>query len=169
MNARIPAPFALGQPGLWDSELERNALGLAMLARPMPPWIAPEHFQPAIHQMLFRAILALGKRTTDDMLPRVASLLRNKGKLFAKSRHGWRSDRHSFPYLLGAVDLAEMCLEAEHSERMGWQVDFERLRELARQRALLETLQRVAIRLRHGDLSHKEARKVLADHFGEHK
>ncbi len=170
MNARLPLdPFALGQPALWDPELERNALGLAMLARPMPPWLALEHFQPAVHQTLFRAVLALGKRTSADMLPRVAKLLRSKGKLFDRARHGWRSDRHSFPQLLSAVDLAEMCLEAEHAERMGWLVDFERLRELARQRALFETMQRLAIRLRCGDVSHAEARRALSEHFQEAK
>ena len=152
MNARIPLdPFALGQPALWDPETERNALGLAMLARPMPPWLAPEHFYPTQHQRIYEAVQTVGGHVV-----RVNVWLR-------ESASKWG------PPIAGAVDLVEMCLEAEHAERMGWAVDFERLRELAKQRALLETLQRLAIRLRHGDVSHAEARRALSEHFQEAK
>ncbi len=152
MNARIPLdPFALGQPSIWDQETERNALGLAMLGHPMPRWLTPEMFYPSQHIRIYEAVLSVGGHVA-----KVNTWLRES------------ADKYT-PPIAWAHELAAMCLEAEHSERMGWIVDFERLRELARQRALLETLQRVAIRLRGGDLSHKEARKVLADHFQEAK
>ena len=150
MNARI-APFALGQVPPWDAELERNTLGLAMLGRPMPPWLAPEHFFPTQHQRVYEAVQSVGGHVA-----KVNTWLR-------ESASKWK------PPIAWAHELAEMCLEAEHAERMGWAFEFERLRELARQRALLDTLARVAIRLRGGDLSHKEARRLLSEHFEANK
>lgn len=154
MNARVEAPesaFALGQVPPWDTELERNILGLAMLGRPMPTWLEPEMFYPSQHQRVYEAVQSVGGHVA-----KVNAWLRDSATKFA-------------PPIAWAHELAAMCLEAEQADQMGWACDFEQLRELANQRALLETMARVAIRLRHGDLSHREARRVLSDHFGEHK
>ncbi len=142
----------------WDAELERNALGLLMLGQPAPAWLRPEHFFPAHHQLVARHALQLGASHL------VAAALRKEGRLWSKETHG-AIDRHSAPYLLSSVDLAEMVEEAVHAERMGWRVEWEQLRELANRRALCELMARLCIRLRAGDVGHEEARCELREHF----
>lgn len=154
MNARVETPesaFALGQVPPWDQELERNILGLAMLGRPMPAWLEPDMFYPSQHIRIYEAVQSVGGHVA-----KVNAWLRDSADKFK-------------PPIAWAHELAAMCLEAEQADQMGWDPDFTQLRELARQRELIACMARVAIRLRHGDLSHKEARRVLSDHFGEHK
>lgn len=151
MNARLPAPAVIRESVVppWDQENERHILGLAMLAYPMPAWIEPQHFFPTQHQRIYEAVLDVG-----GCLPKVNVWLR-------ESASKWKAP------IAGPAELAAMCLEADHAQRMGWAADFERLRELWRQRGLLDTMARVAIRLRHEALTHEEARAELRRHFLE--
>ncbi|HEY6921953.1 MAG TPA: hypothetical protein VI653_00680, partial [Steroidobacteraceae bacterium] len=66
---------------------------------------------------------------------------------------------------LSPIDLVEMTQEARWVLDRGWALDFERLRELAKRRALLETLTRQAILLRGGEWSHAECYASLKDYF----
>jgi len=143
-----------------DTELERNVLGAALLSEPLPAFLAPEHFFYAHHQLVFRAVLALRKRRTDDMLARVGRLLHGKGKLW---RPGPGQDRHSRPGQLTSFDLVEMTQEYVFAMRQGWAVDFERLRELAELRRLADVCERMAMRLRGGAVAIGEAKAELRE------
>jgi hypothetical protein len=124
----------------WSPETERNALGLAMLAYPVPTWLQADHFFSVEHQFIFRAAREAGS------LPGAAALLRSQGDLRVLCNNG-----------IASADLAEMCLEADHARRMGWPLPWDELRELADQRRLLDAMQRVTIELRGGQCSHAEA------------
>jgi hypothetical protein len=139
----------------WSPSLERQALGEALLSQPPPSWLTADHFFGGWHPTVFRAVLALSKRSTADMLPRVAKLLRSKGLLY---RGGQGYDRHG-SQLLSAVDLAEMVAEAEFARRMGWALPWDELRDLADQRRLLAATDRAGVLLRAGRVG--EARQAL--------
>lgn len=150
MNARLKAPRVIERSPVvppWDAELERHVLGLAMLAYPMPAWLEPRHFFALQHQRIYEAVQDVG-----GCLPKVNVWLREAAAKWS-------------PAVAGPAELAEMCLEADYAQRMGWAADFERLRELANQRALLESMARVEVRMRHGELSCEEARCELRETF----
>jgi hypothetical protein len=145
MNATLTQP--LSEPQLdyvpHDLQLERDAIGVALLGYPLPPWVSEHDFHAQQHRTVFRAVSELG---AGACLPTVAALLRSQGRLYTLA-HG--PDRHSVAYrLLSSVELHEMMDGADHTMRMGWPVDFDRLRELARQRRLFEAMRRAAIKLR---------------------
>lgn len=152
LRLATPEP-SLGQSlaGLWDPECERAILGAAMLAEPMPAWLAPSHFFPTQHQRIYEAVQSVGGNVA-----RVNAWLRESSPKFG-------------PQVAKSHELAEMCLEAEHALRMGWALDFERLRELAKRRALLELLTRQTILLRGGEWSHAECYAGLKDYFRSSK
>lgn len=152
MNARIEAPasIALDVPH-WAPEVERNILGAAMLGEPMPTWLASHHFFPTQHQRIYEAVQSVGGNVA-----RVNAWLRDS------------SSKWGAPVATSS-ELAAMCLEARHALSMGWALEFDELRELWRQRELVTCMQRVAIRVRAGELSHREARAALSDHFGSCK
>ena len=145
-------------PRCLDAELERQALGLLLIGDAPPPWFGEQHVPSGWHPVLLRAIVALRKRNPEQLLPRTARLLVRKGLLYRRETHN--SDRHA-SHLLSSVDLSEMVAEALHAQTMGWPLPWDELRELADRRGLLEKIERVAIRLRHGDLTAEEARKEL--------
>ncbi len=151
MNARIshPAADSLGLvlAGLWDPELERNILGAAMLDEPMPGWLEPRMFFPSQHQRIYEAVQSVGPNPAH-----VNAWLRELAPPFG-------------PLLVKSDELAAMCLEAKFALDMGWALEFERLRELANRRALVEAMRRVEIELRADVLGHREARARLSDHF----
>lgn len=155
MNARINAPSVLYIPA--DLELERQTLGLLLLGYELPTWLEPEDFFWSHNALVFRAVQALSKRHRQNMLPRVAKLLRNKGFLYTREMG---PDRHSKPGMLSSVDLSEMTFEAEHVMTMGWAVEVAHLRELRKRRALLDATRRAVTVLEHdGDAS--EAAEIL--------
>lgn len=152
LRLATPEP-SLGESllGLCDVELERNILGAAMLAEPMPRWLEPRHFFPTAHQRIYETVLEVGGNVA-----RVNAWLRESAPKYG-------------PILVKAPELAEMCLEARWALDRGWALDFDRLRELAKRRALLETLTRQAILLRGGDWSHAECYANLKDYFRSSK
>lgn len=147
MSARLSAPRVIErQPvvGPWDPELERNCLGLAMLGGKVPAWLAPEHFYALEHQRIYEAVQAVGGHVA-----KVNAYLREMHKaLISEPKY-----------------LAECCLEADHALSMGWAIEWERLRELANQRALLDAMRRVEVRVRAGDATCEEARTELRETF----
>jgi len=155
MNApvlRLPEPtLGLTLSGMWDDELERNILGAAMLGEPMPPWLAPTHFFAGQHGCIYEAVQSVGGNVAH-----VNAWLRESSPKFG-------------PPVARSHELAAMCLEAEHARRMGWSFDFERLRELAKRRALVELFGRLVVQLRAGDdyhgLSHDEAIQAVRVHL----
>lgn len=150
MNARIQtAPVLLGEllANIWDQELERNALGAAMLGWPMPAWLEPQHFFPTQHQRIYEAVQSVGGN-----IAHVNAWLRESSLKYG-------------PPVATPVELAKMCLEWEHARDMGWEIDWEALREFARLRALLTEMRRLEIEIRAGNVSHREARKRLSGHF----
>lgn len=151
MNARLKTPAVIERPAAippWDSELERNCLGLAMLGAKVPAWLAPEHFFALEHQRIYEAVQAAGRHVA-------------KVNAYLREMH---------PVLITQPTyLAECCLEADHALRMGWQIEWERLRELANQRALLEAMGRVEVRMRAGDLDCEAARLELRETFRSFK
>ena len=153
MNARISTPAAdslgLVLAGMWDLELERNILGAAMLAEPMPAWLEPRHFFPTQHQKIYEAVQSVGGNVAH-----VNAWLRESAPEFG-------------PLLVKSDELAAMCIEWRHARDFGWALDFAQLRELANQRALVETMRRVEIELRAEAIGHREARARLSDHFKE--
>lgn len=158
--ARIQAPsLGLALAELHDPELERNTLGAAMLGEPMPAWLELRHFFSALHGRIYATVLAVGGE-----LPLVAARLRDEGWLYTAT-HG--PDRHSKPGMLSSVDLAQMCIEAKFARDYGWANDVEQLRELWRQRQLVELMTREAIRLRAGVATHAEVIRVLVAHGEE--
>jgi replicative DNA helicase len=155
VNARISTPQAdslgLVLAGMWDPELERNILGAAMLAEPMPAWLEPRHFFPGQHQRIYEAVQSVGGN-----IAHVNAWLRESAPEFG-------------PLLVKSDELATMCLEWKHARDYGWALDFAQLRELANRRALVETMRRVEIELRAEAIGHREARARLSDHFKETK
>lgn len=138
----------------YDQELERNCLGLLLLGDAPPDWLTPEHFFPAHHQLIFRAVSALRKRRTTDLLARTATLLRGKGHLWTREMG---ADRHSKPGVLSSTDLALMVQEASWALRQGWAIDWLRLRELSEARALQTQLERLCVRARAAQVTRDEA------------
>ena len=152
MNARLPAPvapFALGQVPPWCQESERTILGSALLGDPMPKWLQPHHFFPTQHQRIYEAVQTVGGNVAH-----VNAWLRESAPEYG-------------PLLVKATELAEMCLEWDFARRMGWALEFDLVRELWKQRGLLEQMARVAIQLRAGAIEHEGARLVLREHFKE--
>lgn len=126
----------------WDNELERNTLGLALIGdQAVPAWLEPRHFFSMHHAEIFRAIQAAGGH-----LVKVAQYIRTLDNPPATSHQ-----------------LAVLVDEAVYAAECGWHFDFERLRELARQRDLLETMARVAILLRAGEIDYAGAVGALRD------
>lgn len=158
MNARLTVldvtdTLGLQLAGRWSPEAERTIVGSALLGDPMPRWLKPEHFFPTQHQRIYEAIQTVGGNVSH-----VNAWLRESAPPFG-------------PLLVESTELAEMCLEAEFARKMGWSLDehFETVRELWRQRGLLEQMARVAIQLRAGTMVHEEARVVLREHFQGHR
>lgn len=121
----------------WDSELERNALGLALVGdSAVPAWLEPRHFYALDHARIFEAARATGA------LHLAAARLRDVAR---------------------SSELSALVDEAVHAVAMGWEFRWERLRELARQRELLETMARVAILLRASEIDHAAAVGLLRD------
>jgi replicative DNA helicase len=145
VNARINAPSVAYIPT--DLELERQTLGLLLLGYELPTWLEPEDFFWSSNQLVFRAISALSKRHRQDLLPRVARLLRNKGHLYTKTP--MTQDRHSKPGMLSSVDLAAFTFEAQEVMIWGWAVEVEHLRELRKRRELLDLARRAVTVLEH--------------------
>lgn len=139
MNARLSAPRVIErQPvvGPWDPELERNCLGLAMLGGKVPAWLAPEHFYALEHQRIYEAVQAVGGHVA-----KVNAYLREMHKaLVSEPKY-----------------LAECCLEADHALSMGWAIEWERLRELWRQREFIAAMHIVEVKLRAGHSTCSEA------------
>jgi len=155
LRLATPEP-SLGESllGLFDQELERNILGAAMLAEPMPRWLEPRHFFSTAHQRIYETVLEVGGNVAQ-----VNAWLRESAPKYG-------------PILVKAPELAEMCLEAEHARRCGWALDFDRLRELAKRRAFVELAARLTIRLRAEgaeDMSHAEAIQAMREHLKEWK
>lgn len=121
-----------------DLELERNALGLALIgdAR-IPGWLEPKHFFAIQHQQIFAAARAAGA------LDLAAERLRG---------------------VATGAELSALVDEAVHAVAMGWALDWRRLVELTHQRALLLAMERIAIRVRAGELDHAGAVGELREH-----
>ncbi|HEY6924457.1 MAG TPA: hypothetical protein VI653_13380 [Steroidobacteraceae bacterium] len=163
LRLATPEP-SLGESllGLCDIELERNILGAAMLAEPMPRWLAPEHFFPSHHKHIYQSVQAVGGN-----LPLVAAHLREGGRLFRADWHGYDRDRLSHSRL-SPIDLVEMTQEARWVLDRGWALDFERLRELAKRRAFVSLAKQLITRLSatgYEDMSHAECLEALRDYF----
>lgn len=154
MNARIETrrrPLSLAVSAQYDAELERNALGAAMLGESYPRWLKPGHFFATQHGIIFEAVQTVGAGPH-----RVNEWLR--------ARSGQWSAQ-----VATSVELAEMCLEADHARRMGWAIDWDRLRELAKRRELLAAMRRVEVGFEHDGMSVREARAELSRVFQETK
>lgn len=149
MNARLPAPpvaaLTLASDDPRDLELEENALGLAMLGYPLPDWLEESDFWATQHRYVFRLIEELGR---DATLMSVAAAARE---------HGMEAGRKFKPNPVTSVQLAAMVESADHAMRMGWAVEFERLRELRDQRRVLDAMRRAAIGFRHESMTAAEA------------
>lgn len=123
-----------------DLELERNVLGLALIGdKAVPSWLEPKHFYGPAHSRIFEAARAAGA------LHLAAAQLRDVAK---------------------PAELSALVDEAVHAVAMGWEFDWRRLVELAHQRALLTAIERVAIRLRAGDIDFAAAVDELAEVSG---
>ena len=134
-----------------DIALEREALGVALLGYPLPHWLNRGDFYCGAHPFIFEAVEALGAGAN---LATVNAYLR---------------DVQSGPWdkpVASALELYAMFDEADHAMRMGWAVDFPRLRELALQRRLLEAVRRVEIGFEEGGLNWGEACEMLEAHAG---
>jgi hypothetical protein len=145
----VAAEPTLGESlsGLWCDETERSVLGAAMLGEPMPAWLESRHFFPTQHRVIFEAVQSVGGNVA-----RVNAWLRESSPKFG-------------PPVAKSHELAEMCLEAEHARRMGWALDFDKLRELWRVRELMACMTRQAILLRHGQATHADCYQALREHF----
>lgn len=151
MNARIKAPRVVERAPVippWDAELERNCLGLALLGGKVPAWLAPEHFFALEHRRIYEAVQAVGGHVA-----KVNAYLREMNAAT----------------IVQPTYLAECCLEADHALGMGWAIEWERLRELANQRALLDAMARVEVRMRANSLTCEEARVELREVFRSFK
>ncbi len=156
MNAvlRVVAPepsLGLALSGMWDSELERNILGAAMIGEPMPSTLEPRHFFPSQHQRIYEAVQSVGGNVA-----KVNVWLRESSSKFG-------------PPVAKAVELAEMCIEARWALDQGWALDFPKLLELHKRRALLECMTRQALLLRAGEAEHSDVYQALREHFRSSK
>jgi hypothetical protein len=151
VNARLKTPRVDFAPN--DFELERDALGVALLGYPLPDWLCRDDFYGPLHRAIFDAARELGSTAS---LPTIAALLREQGKLLHLA-----PDRWSEPGRISSAELFEMMDAADHAMRMGWAVDFPRLVELRRQRELLDAMARARIGLEHGALDWCEASEML--------
>jgi hypothetical protein len=143
-----PAPsLGLTLSAMWEPELERNALGAAMLGEPMPPWLESRHFFPSQHQAIYEAVKSVGGHVA-----RVNTWLRESAPAYG-------------PIAAGPVELAAMCEEYACARSLGWAFEWAEIRELWRRRALVEACTRVVLKLRDGRLDHGQARGELAEHF----
>jgi len=154
MNARIEAPAMLIAPN--DLELEENALGIALLGYPLPDWLEREDFWAGQHQHIFDAVRELGDRAN---LPSVASLLREQGYLAQYDT----TPSFAVGRALHSCDLVRIMDGADFAMRMGWGVEFERLRELRLRRGLLDAMRRVEIQLRRDVIDAFEAGRLLRE------
>lgn len=145
MNARIRAPRVTPPWQPADYELEAEAIGVALLGWPLPEWLESRDFFSGQLRAVFQAVQALGSTAN---LPTVYAYLR---------------DVRSGPYEPPAMSSAELFAimdETDHALSMGWAVEFERLRELSDQRALLEAMAKAQALLEHGG-GMAEAREIL--------
>lgn len=128
-----------------DAELERNALGLLLLGdKAVPAWLEAKHFYWLQHQLILEAVRLVG------------------ADLVAVGRHFHEQDKPA----VKSSELSALVDEAVHAVAMGWAFDWPRLVELANQRALLAAIERVAIRLRAGDIDFAAAVDELAEVSG---
>ena len=150
MNARIPtAPV---DPS-WcprDLELEELALGTALLGYPLPEWLQETDFWATQHRRVFGAIEVLGK---DANLATVNAYCRDV--LTAPTG----------PLVVTSQELFAWFSAAEFHLRMGWPLDYDRLRELAKQRRLVECMRRALIKLRHEVVETCDVMKELEELF----
>jgi hypothetical protein len=142
-----------------DQELEELALGVALLGYPLPDWLSRFDFTGA-NALIFQAARELGGKAS---LPTVAALMRDQGTMFRAGLDG--ADRHSRPGMLSSLDLVAMLEHADWVMSMGWAVDFERLRELGKQRRLVECMQRAIIKLRHGAVETADVMREMEELF----
>ncbi len=142
-----------------DIELEQLALGMALLGYPLPDWLSQECFTGP-HALIYKAARELGDKAS---LPTVAALMREQGTLFHAGLDG--ADRHSRPGMLNSIDLVAMLDQADWMLRMGWTVDYERLRELGRQRRLVECMRRALIKLRHEAVDTADVMREMEELF----
>lgn len=149
MNARLHSP----PDNQFDPELEREAIGAALLGLPWPPWLTVEHFAAGKHRIAARAVLALGKRAA---LHTVHASLREYGSVIQ-----FADSIDSQPHKWSSVELVALLEGAQFTRDMGWEVDYERLREMANQRRLLDAMSRVTIKLQHGAVDFEDAVKEL--------
>jgi hypothetical protein len=151
MNARIEPLRARPLLPPHDLELEKNALGVALLGYPLPDWLEERDFWAGPHRFIFRHIRELGDKAN---LPTVAALIRDRqasGERYVVSGGELiRRDACFLPEVVTSVELYRLMEEANWAMQMGWAVDFERLRELADRRALQEAAERALIVLDHG-------------------
>jgi hypothetical protein len=152
MNARLPTPQVKPPWQPADYELEAEAIGVALLGYPLPPWLEPRDFHSGQLRAVFRAVEALG---SEACLPSVNAYLRDV------------ASGPFEPAAMSAVELATIMQETDWSLRQGWVVDFERLRELADQRALLEAMAKVAIMFECEGGGVREAKTLLKGAIGE--
>lgn len=150
MNARVSVPRSLPPFVPCDYELEGEAIGVALLGYPLPDWLESSDFHGGPLRAAFEAVQALG---SGACLPSVYAYLRDVA-----------SGPHS-PPVLSSVELYELMDSADHAMRMGWCVDFARLRELRDQRRILEACARVQILLEH-EGSAGEAKAILKEAMG---
>jgi hypothetical protein len=152
VNARIQAPSVKPPWQPCDYELEAEAIGVALLGYPLPDWLEPRDFHSGQLRAVFRAVSALGERAC---LPAVNAYLRDV------------ASGPFEPAAMSAVELATIMQETDWSLRQGWAVDFERLRELADQRALLAAMAKVELMFEHEGGGVREAREMLKGAMGE--
>jgi replicative DNA helicase len=147
-----PDPFIGGQVGINVLDSEGVFLSHCLMhpeqAGALVSMLRPEHFYATANQRVFEAYAALWAEQPDVVT--VVNWMR---------AHGTLAQVGGTPYLSTLVDCTPATVNpALHAEQ---------IREAWRQRELMACLARVAIRLRGGDLSHKEARRVLSEHFKE--
>lgn len=111
--------------------------------------LAPSHFYSLDNQRVFTAALAAHAADKPPVMPVVASILRDSGEL-AKMDGGSK-------YLALLVDCTPATAYPEVAA--GDVVEKWRLRRL------VEVMSHVAVRVRHGELSHEAARRELKAHF----
>ncbi len=158
MNARIKVPVVAFIPS--DFELERDAIGLALLGYPLPDDLQRDDFFASQHRIVFDAIRELGNAAN---LATVYAYLRDvKAQPYHQPRYERDATglRRSGAPAMSSVELFEMMDAADHAVTMGWAVDFPRLTELRRRRELLAAMRRATVLLEHdGDWC--EAAEIL--------
>ncbi len=158
MSARLPAPPPW-QPA--DYELEQNALGVALFGYPLPPHLERADFFGGPHRLVFDAVQALGAGAN---LATVYAYLRDVlAAPVQQPRYGLDVTglRKTTGPVVTSVELVRWMDAADHAMRSGWAVDFDRLRELRRQRKLLEVIAKIQIGFRLGGLDWSEAKGML--------